>query len=480
MANVVASRLILASASPRRKELLAELGLPFEVIPAEVIEYEAADADPRAMVLHNAALKADWVAARHPDATVIGADTTVFVDRTAPGDRILARIEQAGGVWKGRMLERLASGPERVEAPCPINDRCGGCDWMHLSPSLQQKTKTDGVVKILETLGRIPPGNYRLLPLRTAEPALGARGRATLRYQSGQLVFFEGRSHQTVAVDRCIALTPELQALPGQLSERLRPISKDVETVQLLAANGKISFALKLRGEIREKHRELVEQAVRATGCRGAVVTPSKGRELLVGKPKLQAVPTAGEASRWLRPDAFTQAHEQLNRELVAAAIRALDLQPQQRVLELFSGNGNFTFSAIAAGGRVTAIESSRVTVDLARASAEAFKTDQVRFVLGDAETVCKGLRAEGARFDRLLLDPPRAGFVPCAEYAQALGVERVVYVSCNPASLARDARALVEAGFQAESVEPFEMFPQTHHVEVLMTFAKRPIQPAL
>jgi septum formation protein len=82
MANVVASRLILASASPRRKELLAELGLPFEVIPAEVMEYEAADADPRAMVLHNAALKADWVASRHPGATVIGADTTVFVDRT--------------------------------------------------------------------------------------------------------------------------------------------------------------------------------------------------------------------------------------------------------------------------------------------------------------------------------------------------------------------------------------------------------------
>jgi len=82
MASLFVPRLILASASPRRRELLAELGFPFEVIPAEVTEYEAADADPREMVRHNAALKADWVAARHPDATVIGADTTVFVDRT--------------------------------------------------------------------------------------------------------------------------------------------------------------------------------------------------------------------------------------------------------------------------------------------------------------------------------------------------------------------------------------------------------------
>ena len=94
MSAAPASRLILASASPRRKELLGSLGLPFEIIPAEVIEHEAPDADPREMVRHNAALKADWVAARHPDATVIGADTTVFIDRTVlnkPRDAAEAR-----------------------------------------------------------------------------------------------------------------------------------------------------------------------------------------------------------------------------------------------------------------------------------------------------------------------------------------------------------------------------------------------------
>lgn len=94
MTSLVLPRLILASASPRRRELLAELGVPFEVVPAEVTEYEAADADPREMVRHNAALKADWVSARYPDATVIGADTTVFVDHTVlnkPRDAAEAR-----------------------------------------------------------------------------------------------------------------------------------------------------------------------------------------------------------------------------------------------------------------------------------------------------------------------------------------------------------------------------------------------------
>ncbi len=102
MTSLVVSRLILASASPRRRELLSELGVPFEVIPAEVTEYEAADADPREMVRHNAALKADWVSARHPEATVIGADTTVFVDRT-----VLNKPRDAA---EARAMLRLLSG----------------------------------------------------------------------------------------------------------------------------------------------------------------------------------------------------------------------------------------------------------------------------------------------------------------------------------------------------------------------------------
>lgn len=119
MASLFVPRLILASASPRRRELLAELGFPFEVIPAEVTEYEAADADPREMVRHNAALKADWIAARHPDATVIGADTTVFVDRTVlnkPRDAAEARAMlrllsgRSHTVFTGIAIRRLRDG----------------------------------------------------------------------------------------------------------------------------------------------------------------------------------------------------------------------------------------------------------------------------------------------------------------------------------------------------------------------------------
>jgi len=119
MASAQPHRLILASASPRRRELLAQLGLPFEVLPAEVTEYEAPDADPRAMVRHNAALKADWVAARHPEATVIGADTTVFVGQTVlnkPRDGVEARamLRRLSGrshsVFTGLAIRRLRDG----------------------------------------------------------------------------------------------------------------------------------------------------------------------------------------------------------------------------------------------------------------------------------------------------------------------------------------------------------------------------------
>ncbi len=117
--NLPPSRLILASASPRRQELLARLGLPFEVIPAEVTEHEAPDAEPRAMVRHNAALKADWVAARHPDATVIGADTTVFIGRTV--------LNKPRDTTEARAMLRLLSGrTHSVFTGLAVRRRCDG------------------------------------------------------------------------------------------------------------------------------------------------------------------------------------------------------------------------------------------------------------------------------------------------------------------------------------------------------------------
>lgn len=173
------------------------------------------------------------------------------------------------------------------------------------------------------------------------------------------------------------------------------------------------------------------------------------------------------------RPDAFAQANAEVNDALVAHAIAELDAGPDDAALELYSGNGNFTFPLAAAAGSVLAVESSTVSLALAQQAARKQGFTNIRFAQGDCEKFAKGLVKEGQRFERLLLDPPRAGAPGVGEWASKLLVSRVVYVACDPGALARDAAELLAQGFEPGSVRLFDLFPQTRHVEVVMSFSR-------
>ena len=136
--------------------------------------------------------------------------------------------------------------------------------------------------------------------------------------------------------------------------------------------------------------------------------------------------------------------------------------------LELFSGSGNFTFAMTRRGLAVTAIESCADAVELARRSAREAGVQGARFILGDALASALALAREGRRFDTLLLDPPRAGAKGVGRAAAACGVRRVVYVSCDPATLARDVKELSDHGFHLIEATPVDMFPQTFHLEAV------------
>jgi 23S rRNA (uracil1939-C5)-methyltransferase len=167
-----------------------------------------------------------------------------------------------------------------------------------------------------------------------------------------------------------------------------------------------------------------------------------------------------------------------VNEALVATALEALQLTRADAVLELYSGNGNFTFDLAARCARVVAVESGPVSVSLAQRMARDRSIGNVRFLQGDAEKVTKGLLAEGARFERLLLDPPRTGAKGIGRLAAKLQVARLVYVACDPAALARDAAELVSQGFVPETVQLFDLFPQTRHIEAVMAFSAAPRRP--
>lgn len=398
---------------------------------------------------------------------------TVFVPGAFPGDRVRVRLEQEGRVVRGHLLgDVLVPSPDRRPSACILSARCGGCDWLELAESAQRAAKQEIVLSALEHLGRLARDSFEVRPVLVAPRDFGYRRRAVLHFLKDELAYFGRRSHDRVAVEECPALVPALSGLPGRLGPLLKPLAREAEEVHLLAEGGKASFAVMLKGLATARHVEACEAAVRALRLEGAVLVPHEGSPRILGKPVLRSLsPLRPEVPLFLRPDAFSQAHAEANVGLVTSAMVALAPREGDAVLELYSGNGNFTFPLAAVAGSVLGVESSSVSVDLAERSAREGRVANVHFIQGDARRVCESLTREGKRFGLALVDPPRTGAPGLAGWMKALGVRRVVYVACDVGALARDAAALAEAGYRPRSLQVVDMFPQTHHIESVMCF---------
>jgi 23S rRNA (uracil1939-C5)-methyltransferase len=212
------------------------------------------------------------------------------------------------------------------------------------------------------------------------------------------------------------------------------------------------------------------------SGVRGVVLCPERGSSEDVGRPTLRSgAPLRPDVPLLLRPEGFSQAHAEATPLLVERAIALLAPRPEDTALELYAGNGTFTFALAARVASVVAVESSALSVRLAAKSSTEAELGNVRFVQGNAEKVPRGLVKEGRRFDLLLADPPRTGAPELASAARELGVRRLVYVACDAGALAGDSTRLVAAGFSLRALQLVDMFPGTHHSETLAAFDRGP-----
>ncbi len=388
---------------------------------------------------------------------------TVFVEGALPGERVKASVAEVGRVLRGEVIVWVVQSPHRRQSACPLADRCGGCDWLHVDEVVQRQAKEEIVLSALEHLGGFDRGHLTLLPTVWGKNALAYRRRAVLHPVGKQLGFFGRGTHETVAVDRCPALTPPLQGLPAAIAQGLGAALKDFERVQLLEAEGKTAVSLHLKDGPKPRDREKAEALSR--GGLGVVLATREGRVETFGKVELR------DGAVRLRPDAFAQANAEVNGRLVAAAVEGLAAGPEHAVLELYCGNGNFTLPIAARAGTVLAAESSAVSLQLAQRAAEGLKN--VRFVQGDALKILEGLGKEGRTFDRILVDPPRTGAPGLGKLAARLLPKRLVYVACDPAALARDAEELFGQGLRPLSLQLFDLFPQTRHIEAVLVMER-------
>ena len=372
----------------------------------------------------------------------------VFLRGAAPGDLVEAELTGEGRFEHARPLRFLRRGEAHVAAPCPIVDRCGGCPVQQVSYQAQLAAKQALAEDALERIGGFARRSYELAPIVPSPKQFHYRRRARMRRIGNALGFAHRGSAQIEPVEACLLFEPLLQELAD-----LAGAAAGATEVGLLA--GERKGAIDLRGPVSRKRALslLQHRIVKGVTLQGEVL----------GDPVIADPPLSNGARVRARPDAFAQANRAAVPLLQAEVLRALE--DAQSVLELFCGSGTLTLPLL--GGRdVTAVESAGPSLQLLRRSADEAGL-QVKLIAGDAAEVAGSMPRA---FDAVLLDPPRTGAADAMKAIAALEPKRVVYVSCDAPTLARDARLL---GYRLLRAAPIDLFPQTAHFEVVATLER-------
>ncbi len=387
----------------------------------------------------------------------------VFLRGAAPGDVVEAVVcEERPRFARAEIVRRVEAGPEAAVAFCRLFERCGGCPWQTVPDETQRAALDAHVHRVLGRAASRQGEPPTLRPIVHTPPARAWRSTVRLHWADGRLGFRPAGTRDLLDVDLCPVVTPEVQALLTDVRAALLPGFSGEGTMRLTAAPGAASGTIAVLPDAPGLATG-VEAFVTASGrCHGAALLEPGRAPRTFGDPVNRFGP-----ARVPHPAAsFVQAHQPGNARLVEAVRAAVGEGP---VLELFAGSGNFTLPLALAGVRVTAIESDAAAVARLRDEAR-FRNLSERLTAACADAA----RPPRGEWPTLLLDPPRAGFRQVASVAERVGARRIVYVSCDPATLARDVEALVAAGWRLAEATSFDLFPHTGHVEVLAVLDRR------
>ena len=406
----------------------------------------------------------------------------VFVEGGLPGEEVVASVYRKKPSFELATLDEVVRESAGRRMPlCPHFGRCGGCSLQHADLRVQVAGKQRVLEDNLRHIGKVVP---EVIYPAIHGPAWGYRRRArlTARYvakKGGMLVgFHEKRSSYVADMTSCEVLPPALSALLPPLRRLLGSLSICRRVPQVEVSLGDVATVLVFRlldplsADDEARLRAFAdEHGIHAYVQRGGPETAVPFHPPIPAD-LYYALPAFG-VEIGFEPTDFTQVNHAVNRVLVRRAVRLLDPQPGERIADMFSGLGNFSLPLARTGAEVVGLEGSPALV--ARAEANAVRNglaSRARFKTANLfETTPEALTALG-RFDRMLIDPPRDGAVELVKAIGETGPRRIVYVSCNPATLARDAAVLVHAsGYTLSGAGIVNMFPHTAHVESVAVF---------
>ncbi len=412
---------------------------------------------------------------------------TIFVNNALPQEIAQIRITQDKAHFAEAQVEQIVQpSPYRRAPACPHYGDCGGCTMQHVEFTAQVAMKQRVFEEQLQRIGKVQPES--LLPPVYGTPwhyrsrtrlavHTSANGKVVLGYQAK-------RSHKIVGINQCLLLPEHVSGCLGIIHDALQDMVNVQPKVGIRSVEISVGEGVTAVNIVSQK-RQPENVLCALSGClnRGAGGKPVWQVWQQIGNAKPQAVsphdapplvfrlPEFGLTMPFQLGD-FTQINLPLNEIMVARAVRYLDPQPHERIADLFCGLGNFTLPLAKRAAEVVGIEGSAALTQRAIANARANGLPTAQFATADLFTTTPDTLAALGRFDKMLLDPPRAGAFAVVQALHAPYLpQRIVYISCNPATLARDAAVLASKGYRFTTAGMMNLFPQTSHVEAIAVF---------
>ena len=406
----------------------------------------------------------------------------IFTRGALPGEKVIAsRTLSRAKYEEADVVEVIEPSLDRIDAKCSVYGICGGCSFQHLSSLNQISAKHDWLQSAFMGQSKVQPKEW-LEPIQVESWGYRRKARLGVRYVAKKekvLVGFRERKSSFVTVmSRCEVLHPSLGDNLEILSECIEALSikEHVPQIEVAIAEKDTILILRHLKPLNENDEKVLIDYAKKLSITWYLqsggldtIKPLKNPVQLT-----YSIPKHNIEMSFL-PNDFTQVNFELNKKMIDLALDLLDLNENDDVIDLFCGLGNFTLPISRYANKVVGIEGDQGLVERAKANAEQNNITNALFYKADLFEDVSGFEwFRGKNYNKALIDPSRTGAIEIVELLPKLNIERLVYVSCNPATLARDTAKLISLGFSLESAGVMDMFPQTAHVESIALFVRK------
>ncbi len=398
----------------------------------------------------------------------------VFVPQTAPGDRVdVILTEEKKRYAHGQLIAVRQPAPTRRMPPCRYVPRCGGCPWQHVTYAEQLRAKEALVREHSRRIGGVedPP----VLPILPSPQEWRYRHRIRLRTEPpARLGFYQSQSHELVELGDCLIAGEDCATRLASARAWLTRLRTTVRRIELItsdplrAPTGGVVLIGNAQGRFQADDEEACATFVAEHDEVAGLILFGRGWRRVWGETRIVLDLGVDDLVLEVKRGGFTQVNPAGNRVLITALLQLAAFDKSQKVIECHAGAGNLSLPIARRVRALIGIEQDSYALADARENVARTGLDNVAFVHASARIGLQTLVQRGEKADVLVLDPPRAGAADSLEDISRLKIHKVVYVSCDPTTLARDLRRLGQWGYRVESLQPVDLFPHTYHVETI------------